>query len=782
MADTEIEGKDLAAIVADELRQAQTFDQSKRALALEYMRGVMSDLPARVNGSSQTSRDVADTISWILPGVVRVFTASDQMVEFEATQEGGEQAAEEASDYTNYSFFRENDGYRVLYNATYDAMLMGNGAVCSYWCPQEDETKLFKNKTEDELAALLEEGWQGVGVQPVPGTPREVTIDDPAMGPMPVALPTFTVKLQKVTERGQIRDMTLKPENLLLSSTAITIETARMAAYLHDDKTRSDLMEMADEYGWDADEIENLPRYSQPSTNEVSDARRFNQTLVDNSPTKSNDLIDLYEVYLRVDMDGDGETELLQVWYAGNAGQGRVLGYEEWEDDVPFTDIPCYPVPHLWEAESVFDRTADIQRVKTTLLRQALDNTYAVNNPGQEVEEGSVLNPDALVNRKFGGILWKKRGSQPIIPQVIPYIADKAFAALEYMDTIVAKRTGVSKTTMALDPEALQNQTATASQAQRDAGYSQIELIARNMAELGWAKFFAKRRNLAKKYIQGQIAIPSKNGDPMPAQEGQKPEKKPYRTIQPEAWGDDMAVSINTGLGTGSRDRDMAMLAGIKQGQMVMAQALQANGMSAKAIEFIPKIIKTAIQEAEASGLKNPASYYPDFTDEEVQAAIEAANQPKPDPAIMLEQAKGQVTLQVEAGKNELAMKQAEIDSAAQVRREQAQLEADLATAEADRQAEMAKQRGELQFKYTELSQERELELLKLGMQERDSGELDAEGNPIKKPVDATAAMLMDGLGKLGEALDKMHQSSNAPVEVVRGPDGKMIGARRVVN
>lgn len=142
----------------------------------------------------------------------------------------------------------------------------------------------------------------------------------------------------------------------------------------------------------------------------------------------------------------------------------------------------------------------------------------------------------------------------------------------------------------------------------------------------------------------------------------------------------------------------------------------------------------------------------------------------------------GQVTLQVEAGKNELAMKQAEIDSAAQVRREQAQLEADLATAEADRQAEMAKQRGELQFKYTELSQERELELLKLGMQERDSGELDAEGNPIKKPVDATAAMLMDGLGKLGEALDKMHQSSNAPVEVVRGPDGKMIGARRVVN
>ncbi len=137
MADTEIEGSDRTAIVADELRQAQTFDQTKRTLALQYMRGEMPDLPARVNGSSQTSRDVADTLSWVLPGIVRVFTASDQMVEFEATKEGGEDAADEASEYTNYSFFRENDGYRILYNGTHDGLLMGNGAACSYWCPEE---------------------------------------------------------------------------------------------------------------------------------------------------------------------------------------------------------------------------------------------------------------------------------------------------------------------------------------------------------------------------------------------------------------------------------------------------------------------------------------------------------------------------------------------------------------------------------------------------------------------------------------------------------------------
>jgi hypothetical protein len=132
---------------------------------------------------------------------------------------------------------------------------------------------------------------------------------------------------------------------------------------------------------------------------------------------------------------------------------------------------------------------------------------------------------------------------------------------LEYMDKMVGKRTGISKTTMALDPEALQNQTATGTQLQHDAGYSQIELIARNMAELGWSKFFAKRRNLAKKYIKEPVKIPSRNGD---APQGLDPQMQPgmdaaaaasrsraYRTIQPEKWSDDMACTINVGLGTG---------------------------------------------------------------------------------------------------------------------------------------------------------------------------------------------------------------------------------------
>lgn len=717
MADTEVEDNDLSAIVAAEIRSAQMFDQSKRTLAIEYQRGEMKDLPPRPNGSTQTDRTFADALAWTLPGVVRVFTASDQMVQFQATQEGGEEGSEEASEYTNYSFFRENDGYRILYNGTYDSLTMGNGAVCSYWCPPEIDAKTFKDKTAEELAMLLDEGWTGAGVEPKPGKPRMVATD---LGD--IEEPTYTVKLQRVTKRGQIKDMTLKPENLLLNSTATQIGE-RFTAYLHDDKTRSDLMDMADEYGWDKETIENLPAYrGSSSPSEVSNARRFDNPISDSSPVKSGDLVDLYECYVRVDQDGDGVAELLQVWYAGNAGGGELLSSDEWEDDVPFTDIPCYPVPHSWLAESLFDRTADIQRVKTTLLRQLLDNTYAVGLPMQEVEEGSVLNPDALVNKRFGGLLWKKKGSAPIISHVIPFIGDKLMLGLTYMDEMVAKRTGISKTTMALDPEALQNQTATGTQLQHDAGYSQIELIARNMAELGWVKFFAKRRNLAKKYIKEPVQIPSRNGE---AVDGST-EKSKYRTIQPERWSDDMACTINVGLGTGSRDRDMSMLNLILNGQIGMADRLGAAGFKAKAIEFIPKIRKTAVEMAESSGLRNPGDYYPPITDDEIKAMQEQAQQPPPpDPAIQLEQMKGETAKELKAVDAQVATQQAEEKARGEIVKNQAELAADLQTKEADRQNAIAlanvnaqlereKQQQELSWKTWDAEQNRQLEREKM--------------------------------------------------------------------
>lgn len=694
--DIEIEGSDLGAIVADEIKSARGYDSTelsdKRTRAIEYQRGEMNDTPARPNGSTQTSRDFADAMRWILPGVVRVFAAADQMVQYDKVREENDDWARDASEYTNWSFFRENEGYRVLYNASYDSLMMGNGLACSYWEPERAETRWFRDKTEMEVTILLDEGWQPTGIAK-PGKP---SVDEDG-----IESPTITVKLARISRPARICDVTCKPENLFLNRMATTIEDARFVAYLHDDKTRSDLMDMADDYGWDKSVIENLPSFSRAALREVGNARDGESPSDYSSPVKSGDPIDLYECYLRADRDGDGIAELIQCWFAGDTGTGALLGEEEYEADVPYTDIPCYPVPHRWDAQSVFDHTADIQRVKTQLLRQYLDNTYAVGMPMQEVEEGSVLNPDILINKKFGGLIWKKKGSAPVIPHETPFIGDKLMLGLQYMDEVTAKRTGVSRTTMALDPEALQNQTATATQQQRDAGYSQIELIARNMAELGWSKFFAKRLKLAiRNGLIRQIPAkveqesdPNNPGAPVRMKQG-------FREIDATKWDPNMAVTINVGLGTGSRDRDMAMLNNILNGQIGMADRLAAGGMRTKAIEFLPKIRATAVKIAESSGLRNPEEFYPEITDEEVDALKQAASQPQPDPAIELEKAKGETAKELKQVDAQVALHEAQLKAQGEVTKNQAELEADLATKEADRQNAMLieQQKAQLQL------------------------------------------------------------------------------------
>lgn len=619
----------LGSLINRELKQSLTYDQSqlatKRAITLEYVRGIMPDLPGRPNGSQQTSRDISDVMSWMLPGIMRTMTASDQMVRYSPTDEGQDEWAEQATAFANWSFFRDNAGYRNLYNATYDSLAMGNGVAICYYDEEITRDQTLTGQTLEDIADLTREQKEPVKIlSQRPGATKKVTDDYGAE----TEQPTFDIKIRRTIRKGKICHETGKTENLLINAAATTLDDARFVSYLHDDWTRSDLLEM----GFDKSVVESLAPGPNFARNQVELARRYELTTNWQSPVRSGDRIDTYECYVKYDADGDGIAELLQVWYAGTIGAGVVLGWDYWEDDLPFTDIPCYPIPHRWDAESVADRTVDIQRVKTVLLRAGLDSTYASVLPQRTVQQGAILNPDALNGPRWGNTIWVKKGvdAQAAIGQAqIPYTADMAFSAMQQMDEVITKRTGVSRTTMALDPDALTNQTATAAQNLRDAGYSQVELVARNMAELGWSDYFAKFLRMAVKYgIVAKIPV-QKNG------------KTTFQAINAGEWNDGMAVSINTGLGTGSRDRDMAMLNVMLGTQINMATQLKETGVPAlqmKALEFIPKILETAKLQAESAGIKDPSAHYIEISPQELQQAaqqmMEASQQGNPEQAI----------------------------------------------------------------------------------------------------------------------------------------------------
>jgi hypothetical protein len=344
----------------------------------------------------------------------------------------------------------------------------------------------------------------------------------------------------------------------------------------------------------------------------------------------------------------------------------------------------------------VSDDVSDIQRVKTVLTRQFLDNLYWVNNPMNEAEHNSVINPEMLSSPKFGGTVWRKAGSMPVTPLAIPFIGDKALLGLQHFDQVREMRTGVSRSTMALDPEALQNQTATASQNQKDSAYSQIELIARNQAELGWRRVFKQILKLIVKHQDRPRTIRLRDE---------------WVEMDPRSWNAGMDVTINVGLGTGSRDRDMAMLNQILGVQMAMTDRLAGSGFAAEALDMVPKINLTATKLAESAGIKNPEQFFLSLKPEDLERMKQEA-QNKTDPKIELEKEKLQVDAQMKQADMQMRGQElqasAQIDQQADMRKaeiERMQAEADIATN--DRKALVDLQLAQQKFEF-----ERELKLM----------------------------------------------------------------------
>lgn len=694
--------EELAALVDSEIRSARSSDNSdladKREKALEYYNGEMNDLPVIEGRSSAVSRDVSETVNWMLPGIIRVFTASGDMVKFQPETPEDEAFTEQASDYCNHIFSKDNEGYKTLYSGTHDSLLHGNGMGKIYWddseiCVYADYTGL----TEQQVALLADEPGVEILAQ-AEGEPQIVESVDPETGdPAEMSVPTLDIKIKRVKDRGRIKIENVAPEDFFLSADAVSIDDARLVG-LRSTPTRSELIEM----GFDRERIESLTTDETATHSSTEDARHNDEYILDMSnPDYSQETVELFECYIKVDIDGDGVSEIVQVYFTPGDQADAIL---DWSvvDEHPFFEIPCRPIPHRWNAESVYDMVGDLQRIKTVATRQMLDNLYSTNMPQAEVEKDSIANMQALLNPKLGGVILKKRGSAPINWNTVPFIGQAVLGVISYIDQVKEGRTGVSRNTMALDPETLQNQTATAVQAGRDSAYSQIELVARNQAELGWRPMFRKMLRLVIRNQDRPRTIRLRDK---------------WVKMDPRYWNADMDCEINIGLGTGSRDRDMQMLQVIKADQVALAERL-AQVSPGEALKMLPKVVETMRKSAESAGIKAVDQFFPEY-DEQTLQAIEmdiAQRAKQPDPRLQAEMQKAQAQIQA---------KQAEVTLDAQLKREEMELGAQIKREQIA--AEMTLKRDQLE---AELALQRELALMGAATGNGISGSVHLGGEP----------------------------------------------------
>ena len=197
--------------------------------------------------------------------------------------------------------------------------------------------------------------------------------------------------------------------------------------------SRSDLVAM----GYDEEEVKNLPASSDDiyNTEDMVRQRNVDEYPVDNYTQGQNTKVLIYESYVRYDQDEDGIAELRKIVSAGDNGSTILENMPC--DNIPFVTITPIPMPHRFYGRSVSELVEDIQLMKSTVMRQLLDNMYLTNNNRVAVMDGMVNMDDLLTTRPGGVVRTKQPPNQVMQPLQAQPISNQAFPLFPSHDPAV---------------------------------------------------------------------------------------------------------------------------------------------------------------------------------------------------------------------------------------------------------------------------------------------------------------------------------------------------------
>ena len=604
---------ELKAIISSEIQSSLGYLGGElteaRAKSLDYY--FSEPFGNEQEGRSQViSTDVADTIESILPQIMRTFTASPKAVQCVANNAGDEPIAKQATDYLNHVFYKDNDGFTNLYTFFKDALLQKNGIIKVFWDDSMDvERSSYYGLTDDEFALLLADPEVKVLEHTEYERDNEEALkeaqkflnDRMIPDQVPMAEKMHDVVVNRVKKKGRVCIENVPPEEFLIARNAKSIPDAHFTAH-RKFITRSELVEM----GFDPETIANLPADVNNKYSEEKVSRKRYAEDEETAPTtdKANEEILIYECYMKLDEDEDGIAELRKVTVAGDSSY-EILDNVPY-DRCPFVSVTPILVPHRFYGRSVSELVEDVQLVKSTIMRQLLDNMYLTNNNRVAVMDGQVNIDDLLTNRP-GGIVRTKQPPQSVItPMASQPLNQSAMPLLEYLDTVREQRTGITRYSQGMDADSL-NKTASGLNQILTQAQMRVELICRVFAETGVKQLFNKVLEVVTKYETKEKIIRV---------------NEQYVTMMPMEWANKCNVEIQVGLGTGSKDQELAILNVILERQI---QAINLQKSAAGPMVNLRNVHNTLTKLVEAAGLRNVETY---FTD----PVVGASQMPPPQP------------------------------------------------------------------------------------------------------------------------------------------------------
>jgi hypothetical protein len=576
----------LQGVISAEIYDAISFIDDdiggNRALATEYYYG--QPFGDEDEGRSQVvSMDVRDTVQGILPSLMRIFFGPERVVEF--TPQGPEdvQNAEQATDYVDFIFKRDNPGFKILHSAFKDALVRKCGII-KYWWDESVEVKAesFSMLDEQSMMMLTENPdveISAVREYPVPGT-EPMNQAQGIMTPPPMM---YDVEIKRRIKTGKVKIEALPPEEFLIDRRAKSIEEATFVGH-RTMKTVSDLVAM----GYDYDEmVEVAGNGNDFDNNQEYQARNpFAVISTANNGDPSSKSVLYIEGYLKVDFDGDGIAEMRRIC---TVGTGNKVLRNEIVDDRQFADFCPDPEPHTFFGMCPADVVMDIQRIKSSVQRGILDSLAQSIHPRTAVVEGQA-NIDDVLNTEVGAII-RMRAPGMVQPFTTPFVGQAAFPMLDYLDDIKQTRTGISKAAAGLDADALQSTTKAAVSATVNAAHQHIEMIARIFAETGLRKLFTGILKLVVENQDRARMVRLRNT---------------FVPIDPRSWDSNMDVTVNVGVGDGTIEDRINILNQVAMRQEMLIEKTGPNNP----VVTVPQYTNTLTKMLQLAGIKDSQNYF----------------------------------------------------------------------------------------------------------------------------------------------------------------------------
>jgi hypothetical protein len=630
--------QDAVDFIASEIAPTRTKSQ-------RYFDG-KTDLTFEDGRSGLVSTKVRDTVRAIKPSLMRVFLSSGRYVEYVPNGPEDVAMADQATAYMHWKF-QSIGGFRILSDAIHDALVKKIGIVKAYYV-KTDLSKVYSytGLSDEQAVALLDDPDVELIEHSATQEASATAVD--GMDPMMQVTPTLhDMKILHKRSKGDIEIVSVPPETFFIDRQARSLDDCYVCGNRVDMRV-GDLV--AQGYSFeDVSELDNSMNITDTSVTEDQERRGYalNGDEGDGSADKSMRLVTVTEAYMRIDVDNTGIPVLHKITLGGS--NYKLLAAEPC-DAIPYAIFEVDPEPHAFFGRSLADIVMPDQDATTAILRGVLDNVAMVNNPRLGVVEGQV-NLDDVLNNEVGAVV-RMRNAGAVVPLAIPFVAGQTMSALQYLDAGVEEKTGVSRASMGLTPDALQSTTKAAVQATVQAAAGQVEVMARNLAEGGMRSLFKLMLALTIKHADAANWMRI-NGE--------------FKPVDPRVWDVDMDLTVNVGLGVG-RDEEKAMAYReiLQLQQQVYQQYGPANG-----VVTLSGMRNTLTDMLALAGIRNSERYFQPITPEiEQQLAAQAAQaaQGKQQPVdpnqafLQAEQMKAQQRIAIEQFKAQEAARKAVMD------------------------------------------------------------------------------------------------------------------------